>query len=92
LVAFNVLSQQDSGGNPLTADIRAEAHRLANIAAQIDSEDAFVLARCVPYSHASRDEFDRGAAMVEKALSLNPTLAVARFSMIRFIIAMGEAS
>jgi hypothetical protein len=57
----------------------ADAIRLANMAAKLGSEDAFVLARC---GHTLNfHEFDRSAAMVEKALSLNPNLATARFSM-----------
>ncbi|HEX7566666.1 MAG TPA: adenylate/guanylate cyclase domain-containing protein, partial [Bradyrhizobium sp.] len=46
MAAITLHMQQGVGGEPLTAEMRAEALRLANIAAQIGSEEAFVLARC----------------------------------------------
>jgi TolB-like protein/class 3 adenylate cyclase len=80
MAAITLHMQQGVGGEPLTAEMRAEALRLANIAAQIGSEEAFVLARCGHTLVHLGNEFDRGAAMVEKALTLNPNLAIARSS------------
>jgi TolB-like protein/class 3 adenylate cyclase len=80
MAALTLHMQQGAGGQPLTAEMRSEALRLANIAAQIGSEDAFVLARCGHTLVYLGNEFDRGAAMVEKALSLNPNLATAHSS------------
>ena len=79
--AVTLHMQQGAGGQPLTTEMRAEALRLANIGAQLGSEDAFVLARCGHTLVYLGNEFDRGAAMVEKALSLNPNLATARASL-----------
>jgi TolB-like protein/class 3 adenylate cyclase len=80
MAAVTVHMQQGAGGEPLTAEMRAEALRMANIGAQLGSEDAFVLARCGHTLVYLGNEFDRGAAMVEKALSLNLNLAAARAS------------
>jgi TolB-like protein/class 3 adenylate cyclase len=80
MAAFTFLGQHGAGGQPSTAEMRAEALRLANTAAYKGSEDAFVLARCGHILMYLGNEFDRGTAMVEKALSLNPNLAIARFS------------
>jgi adenylate cyclase len=72
--------QHAGGGQALPAEMLAEALRFANTAARIGSEDAFVLARAGHTLMYLGNEFDRGAAMVEKALSLNPNLPIARFS------------
>lgn len=80
MAAQTIQTQHGSGGQPLTAEMRAEALKLANMAAQIGSEDAFVLARSGHTLMYLGNELDRGAAMIEKALSLNPNLAIARFS------------
>jgi adenylate cyclase len=72
--------QHAMGGQPLTAEMRAEALGFANVAALLGSEDALVLARCGHTLMYLGNEFDRGAAMVEKALSLNPNLAIAHFA------------
>ncbi|WP_291611978.1 adenylate/guanylate cyclase domain-containing protein [Bradyrhizobium sp.] len=81
MAAHTFHGQVGAGSHPLTPEMRAEAIRLANAAVQIGSEDAFVLARCGHTLMFLGNEFDRGAAMVEKALSLNPNLATARFSL-----------
>jgi TolB-like protein/class 3 adenylate cyclase len=80
MAAHTFHMQHGVGGQPFTAEMRAEALRLANTAAHIGSEDAFVLARCGHTLMYLGNQFDRGAAMVEKALSLNPNLATARLS------------
>lgn len=80
MAAHTFHMEQGGVGKPLTNEMRAEALRLANIAARIGSEDAFVLARCGHTLMYVGGEFDRGAAMVEKALLLNPNLPIARFS------------
>lgn len=81
MVAVALHMQQGAGGDPLTAEMRAEALQMANIGAQLGGEDAFVLARCGHTLVYLGGEFERGAAMVEKALSLNPNLATARASL-----------
>lgn len=90
MAAFTFQSQQNAGGYLLTPETRAEAVRLANIASQLGSEDAVVLARCGHTLMYLGNEFDRGAAMVEKAVSLNPNLALARFSFGWISVVGGE--
>jgi adenylate cyclase len=80
MAAHTFHMEKGGAGKVLTNEMRAEALRFANIAAQIGSEDAFVLARCGHTLMYVGGEFDRGAAMVEKALLLNPNLAIARYS------------
>ena len=80
MAAFATQSEFGTGGQALTAERRSEALELANLAAEIGSEDAFVLARCGHTIMYLGNELDRGAAMIQKALSLNPNLAIARFA------------
>jgi adenylate cyclase len=78
--AWTSLSQQATGGIPLTEEMTAEAVRLANIASKQANEDAFTLARSGHVLTYLGHEYDRGASMVEEAIALNPNLAVAWYS------------
>jgi TolB-like protein/class 3 adenylate cyclase len=80
MAAFMLHRQQADSGLPLTADKRAEAISLAREAARLATDDAFALARCGHTLTYLAHEYDRGAALVEQAVELNPNLAVAWYS------------
>ena len=76
MAAWTILLQQSISGVPLTAEMRAEAIRLANLGSR-GTDDAFVLARSGHVLTYLGHEYDRGASMVEQAVALNPNLAIA---------------
>jgi TolB-like protein/class 3 adenylate cyclase/Tfp pilus assembly protein PilF len=77
MAAWTLMLQQSIGGVPLTAEKRADAIRLANLASRAASDDAFTLARSGHVLTYLGHEYDRGASMVDQAVALNPNLAVA---------------
>jgi TolB-like protein len=77
MAAWTLVTQQSISGVPLTAEARADAIRLADLASRFGSDDAFALARCGHILAYLAHEYDRGASMVEQAVALNPNLAVA---------------
>jgi TolB-like protein/class 3 adenylate cyclase/Tfp pilus assembly protein PilF len=77
MAAWTLARQQGMGGVPLTAEMRTDAIRLANLASRFGSDDAFTLARSGHLLAYLGREYDRGASMVEQAVALNPNLAVA---------------
>jgi TolB-like protein/class 3 adenylate cyclase len=79
MAAWTLARQQGMGGVPLTAEMRTDAIRLANLASRFGSDDAFTLARSGHLLAYLGREYDRGASMVEQAVALNPNLAVAWF-------------
>jgi TolB-like protein/class 3 adenylate cyclase len=80
MAAWTLLGEQALSGIPLTADMRADGIRFARIGAREGSDDAFALARCAHVLTYLGHEYDRGASMVEQAVTLNPNLAVAWYS------------
>jgi TolB-like protein/class 3 adenylate cyclase len=80
MAAWTLLSRQAIGGLLLTAELRNEALELANVASKQAGGDAFALARSGHVLTYLGREFDRGASMVEEAISINPNLAVAWYS------------
>jgi len=58
-----------------TSEVRADALRDADAALAITSEDAFVLAQCAHPMAYICHQFDRGAWLAERAVTLNPNLA-----------------
>ena len=79
MAAHTLVRQQGTWGVPLTAEMRTEAIRLANLASRLGSDDAFTLARSGHILTYIGREYDRGSSMVEQAIALNPNLAVAWF-------------
>jgi TolB-like protein/class 3 adenylate cyclase len=77
MAAFALMMQQYVSGVPLTAELRAEAIRLANLGSKIGNDDAGALARAGQVLVYLGHEFDRGAAMVDLSISINPNLAIA---------------
>ena len=77
MAAWTLARQQGMRGVPLTAEMRTDAIRLANLASRFGSDDAFALARSGHLLAYLGREYDRGASMVEQAVALNPNLAVA---------------
>jgi TolB-like protein/class 3 adenylate cyclase/tetratricopeptide (TPR) repeat protein len=80
MAAWTLLVEQAISGMPLTAEMCADGIRLARTGAREGSNDAFALARCAHVLTYLGHEYDRGAAMVEQAITLNPNLAVAWYS------------
>jgi hypothetical protein len=80
MAAWTLLGQQATGGVPLTAEMRAEGIRLARMGSRVGSDEAFALARCGHVLTYLGHEYDRGASMVEQAVTLNPNLAIAWYS------------
>jgi TolB-like protein/class 3 adenylate cyclase len=80
MAAWTLLGQQAISGIPLTAEMRADGIRLAQIGSRVGSDDALALARCSHVLTYLGHEYDRGASMVEQAVTLNPNLATAWYS------------
>jgi tetratricopeptide (TPR) repeat protein len=91
MAAWTLLSQQAIGGTPLTVELQAEAIHLANLASKEANDDAFTLARAGHVLTYLGGEYDRGASMVEEAISLNPNLSVAWSSRGWVSLMCGEA-
>ena len=80
MAATTLMTQQSVRGVPLSAEMRADAIRFADIGSKSGDDDAFVLAISGHVLTYLGHEYDRGAAMVERAVALNPNLAIAWFS------------
>ena len=91
MAATTLMFEQGISGVPLTAEKRAEAIRLANMASRVASDDAFTLARAGHVLTYLGREYDRGASMVEQAVALNPNLAIAWYSRGWVTMMCGEA-
>jgi tetratricopeptide (TPR) repeat protein len=77
MAAVTLMFEQGARGVPLAAEERAEAVRLADRAARAGGDDAFALARAGHVLTYLGRQYDRGMAMTERAVGLNPNLAVA---------------
>jgi adenylate cyclase len=77
MAAVTLMFEQGARGVPLAAEERAEALRLADRAARAGEGDAFALARAGHVLTYLGRQYDRGMAMTEQAVGLNPNLAVA---------------
>ncbi len=80
MAAWTLLLQQAVGGLPLAPEKRTDAIRLANLGSSLANDDAFALARSGHVLTYLAHEYDRGASMVEQAVTLNPNLALAWYS------------
>jgi adenylate cyclase len=80
MASWTLLGEQAISGVPLTAEMRADGIRLARMGSKEGSDDAFALARCAHVLTYLGHEYDRGASMVEQAVTLNPNLAIAWYS------------
>ena len=80
MVAWTWMARQAIYGLPLEADARAEAIRHARLAARLADEDPYVLATAGHVLTYLGHEYERGVAMVEQAVALNPNLAIAWYS------------
>lgn len=70
--AWISMNQRATFGKALSVEQRDEAVRLANIAADLANDDAFVLARAAHVLVNLDRQFDRAMSMVDKAVALNP--------------------
>jgi len=91
MAATTLMFEQGLSGRPLTAEERAEAIRLANLASRVAGDDAFALARAGHVLTYLGREYDRGASMVEQAVALNPNLGIAWYSRGWVTMMCGEA-
>jgi TolB-like protein/class 3 adenylate cyclase/Tfp pilus assembly protein PilF len=91
MAAWTLLLQQAISGVPLTAEMRADAVRLANRGSKVANDDALAMARCGHVLTYLGHEYDRGASMVEQAVALNPNLAIAWYSRGWVALMCGEA-
>lgn len=80
MVAWSWMARQAIYGMPLKAEDRAEAIRHARLAARLADEDPYVLATAGHVLTYIGHEYERGVAMVEEAVALNPNLAMAWYS------------
>ena len=80
MVAWAWMARQAIYGMPLKAEDRAEAIRHARLAARLADEDPYVLATAGHVLTYLGQEYERGVAMVEQAVTLNPNLAIAWYS------------
>jgi adenylate cyclase len=91
MAATTLMFQQGISGTLLTAELRSDAIRLAHLGSKVGSDDAFTLARSGHVLTYLGHEYDRGAAMVEQAVALNPNLAIAWYSRGWVTLMCGEA-
>jgi adenylate cyclase len=91
MTAWTLLNQQTINGILLTDQQRREAIDLANVAAKEADEDAFSLARSGHVLTYLGQEHDRGAALVEQAVSVNPNLGVAWYARGWVAVMCGDA-
>ena len=91
MAASTLMFQQGVSGVPLTTEERADAIRLARLAARVGSDDAFTLARSGHVLTYLGGEYDRGVSLVEQAVALNPNLAIAWYSRGWVTMMRGEA-
>jgi adenylate cyclase len=91
MAATTLMHEQGASGQPLPAEKRAQAVRLANLASRAASDDAFTLARAGHVLTYLGREYDRGASIVEQAVALNPNLAIAWYSLGWVAMMCGEA-
>jgi TolB-like protein/class 3 adenylate cyclase len=80
MAASTLMWQQGTSGTPLTAEMRAEAVRLAHVGARVGSDDALALARSAHVLTYIGREYERGSTLVDQSVVLNPNLAVAWYS------------
>lgn len=80
MVAWSWMARQAIYGKPLDSEQRAEAIRHARLAARLAEEDPYVLATAGHVLTYIGHEYERGEAMVEQAVALNPNLAIAWYS------------
>jgi TolB-like protein/class 3 adenylate cyclase/Tfp pilus assembly protein PilF len=91
MAASTLMFEQGVSGVPLTPELRTEAIRLAHLGSRVGSDDAFTLARSGHVLTYIGREYDRGAAMVEQAVGLNPNLATAWYCRGWVTLMCGEA-
>jgi tetratricopeptide (TPR) repeat protein len=89
--AWILLKGHATKGVFLSAEKRAEAVHLANAAAKLAADDAFSLARSGHVLSYIGHQYDRGASLIEDALTLNPNLASAWYSRGFVALMCGEA-
>ena len=77
VAATTLMRQQADTGVSLSDEMRTEALRLAELGARLANDDALALARCGHVITYLGHEYDRGASLVEQAVTLNPNLAMA---------------
>lgn len=70
--AWISMNQRATFGKALSVEQRDEAVRLANTAADLANDDAFVLARAAHVLVNLDRQFDRAMSMVDRAVALNP--------------------
>ena len=91
MAASTLMMEQGASGVPLGAEAKGEALRFAHLGSKVASDDAFTLARSGHVLTYLGHEYDRGASMVERAVALNPNLAVAWYSLGWVALMCGEA-
>jgi TolB-like protein/class 3 adenylate cyclase len=91
MAAATSMFEQSVSGVPLTAERRAEAVRLAHVGLRVGGDDAFALALSGHVLTYLGGEYDRGASMVDQAVSLNPNLAIAWYCRGWVTMMCGEA-
>lgn len=72
-----IVNQQATFGAKLSVERENEALRLADVAAKLAGSDAFALARSAETFAILGNSYDRATSMVDRAVSLNPNLAIA---------------
>lgn len=77
MLAYCAVAKQSTLGVPLSAEERMEAVRIAANACALSSDDSFVLCRAAHVLVYLGRDYDRGEALIEEAVSLNPNDAAA---------------
>jgi len=76
MTAFLMMIPQSMQGAPLPVETRLEVIRYAQLASRLGKEDAFSLARAAHVLTFLTREYEHTNDMIERAVALNPNLAV----------------
>jgi adenylate cyclase len=75
--AWRYVGRQAFGWGPITSEEMSEVVALAHRAVELDNDDATVLSQAACALAILTPELDAGAALIERAVTANPNLAIA---------------
>ncbi|WP_245286715.1 adenylate/guanylate cyclase domain-containing protein [Bradyrhizobium sp. ARR65] len=81
MAAFMLQRRQADSGVPLNVECQTEAIALARRGAKLANDDAFTLARCGHILTYLGHDYDCGISLVEQAITVNPNLGMAWYSL-----------
>jgi adenylate cyclase len=92
LAAYCLFAKQATQGSPLSAEARADAIRLARLAAKLGQEDAHALARAAHVLANLGNHYDMAKELSDRAVVLNPSMGFAWLGRGWISIMLGEGA